>query len=66
MKLNEKIEEELKDAIKTATKNGASFPVEFKTRGNINHKISVEKEASSHLITVLEVDGKDYMIYLIK
>ena len=66
MKINEKIEKELKDAITIAIKNGALFPIEVKTSGNINHRISVEKEASGHLVSVFQVDGKDYMIYLIK
>lgn len=65
MQLNETIEKELLGAIKNAVDTGASFPFEWKSGGNINHLIAIEKQASGYLIDTIQWNETDYLIYLI-
>ena len=65
MKLNEHIKLELTEAIKSTVKSGGTFPIEIHSSGKIKHKICTTSESSGYLIETIEVDGKDYLIYLV-
>ena len=65
MQLNETIKEDLIQAIQNAVETGTSFPFEVQSSGNIKHLISIEKQVSGYLIDTIELNDKDYLIYLI-
>ena len=65
MNLSRSVTSELISEIKSAIDIGASFPLVTTTSGGMLHKIAIEKEATGLFLTVLQVDGKPYRIYML-
>ena len=65
MQLSTSVELDITRSIRAALESGRSFPLTMRTKGGIAHKISLVKKPSGYLITVIEVDGTSYLVYLI-
>lgn len=66
MILNESLKVELISAIRAATEAQTAFPLKVESRsGKFTHIVSVDRQSTGLLISVLEVDGTSYRIYMI-
>jgi len=65
MNLSRSVTNELISAIKNVIDIGAFFPLVTTASGGLLHKIAIDKEATGLFLTVLEVDGKPYRIYML-